>query len=106
MTDSSSSSSSSSDCDNGAFMKPVAPLVLKKPQGKRQRRAEWRHNPDGTYNNKPTDPDYFRTYYHLNLSCPTACSLCGRKVAIQKMARHQATKVCGKNRLVPESISI
>ena len=25
--------------------------------------APWRHNADGTYNNKPSDPEYFKKYW-------------------------------------------
>ena len=112
MTDSSSSSSSSSDCDNGAFMKPVAPLILKDvPQAKKLRKvraketaprcdsSSWRWGDDGTYNNGPTDPEYFKKYYHLKIACPVKCELCGRVVGQQKIKRHQATKMCANGRL-------
>ena len=41
----------------------------------RVKRAPERYNEDGTYNNKPTDPDYFNNYYknHLEL---TTCTFC------------------------------
>ena len=26
--------------------------------------TSWRRNPDGTYNDKPSDPEYFKKYYH------------------------------------------
>ena len=28
---------------------------------KQRKRAPWRRNADGTYNNKPSDPEYFKT---------------------------------------------
>ena len=30
------------------------------------RKAAWRYNEDGTYNNKPTDKDYFKKYVHTH----------------------------------------
>ena len=33
---------------------------------RKYRRAEWRHNLDGSYNNKPTDPEYFKTYWRTH----------------------------------------
>ena len=30
----------------------------------------WRRNPDGTYNDKPSDPEYFKKYYHAKLKNP------------------------------------
>ena len=30
---------------------------------RKYRRAEWRHLENGKYNNKPTDPEYFKNYW-------------------------------------------
>ena len=33
-------------------------IIIPKPD------TSWRRNPDGTYNSKPSDPEYFKEYYH------------------------------------------
>ena len=37
-----------------------------------------RYRPDGTYDNSPLDPDYFKKYYQRNLKKPFRCPDCGR----------------------------
>jgi hypothetical protein len=32
--------------------------------------TSWRRNPDGTYNDKPSDPEYVKKYYHAYLKNP------------------------------------
>ena len=34
--------------------------------------------PDGTYNKKPLDPNYFKNYYQTNLETSIKCPDCGR----------------------------
>ena len=40
-----------------------APEVVAKPKQVRTKRAIRRYNEDGTYNNKPSSPTYFKYYY-------------------------------------------
>ena len=42
--------------------------------------------------------DYHRTYYRENLSKQVECPLCNRMSTIQKLARHQKTDICCRNR--------
>ena len=41
----------------------------------RIKRAPERYNEDGTYNNKPKDPEYFNNYYHTRKEL-TMCTYC------------------------------
>ena len=42
---------------------------------KQKRSAPWRRNADGTYNNIPSDPEYFTKYYN-RVACPIQCVYC------------------------------
>ena len=58
-----------------------------------------RKMPDGTYNNKPIDPEYFKNYYRKHYSCQYTCLICGKELNnIQKIKRHEMTKFCLKAR--------
>ena len=61
------------------------------------RKAEWRYNEDGTYNNKPISPTYFRDYYREKIACKVACDICGRIVGKQKLDKHKRTKICARS---------
>ena len=59
--------------------------------------ALWRHNEDGTYKNTPLlGNEYFRKYYHEHLAIKINCELCNRQVNLQKIKRHQASRICSK----------
>ena len=58
------------------------------------RKAEWRYNEDGTYNNKPISNTYFRDYYREKIACKVECVLCGRMVGKQKIHLHKLTNLC------------
>jgi len=61
--------------------------------------AHWRHNAEtGKYNNNPTDPEYYKKYYHEKLSVKVQCPLCFREVCKMKLNRHQKFSLCLKNR--------
>jgi len=62
----------------------------------RAKRAPWRYNEDGSYNNKPISKTYFRDYYHEKIACKVECDLCGRIVGKQKLDRHKRTNVCAR----------
>ena len=53
-----------------------------------------RRKPDGSYDNKPTDPHYFRDYYRNKLSGKCPCDVCGKDVVGVKLKRHQQTNTC------------
>ena len=61
--------------------------------------TSWRKNADGTYNNKPSSPTYFKDYYNAKLAFKVECPLCGRIVGQQKLKLHQATRKCAKGAL-------
>ena len=56
---------------------------------KKNRRKE-----DGTYDNKPLDPHYFRDYYRNKLSCKGTCEICGKEIVKVRIGRHQQTMKC------------
>jgi hypothetical protein len=55
-----------------------------------------RRLPDGTYNSKPTDPDYFTKYYHEKNSLDVMCLSCGAHHNKSNMSRHMKSKKCQK----------
>ena len=56
-----------------------------------------RRNPDGTYNKKPLDEDYFKKYYQQNLSTPITCPDCGKTVSSKSnLSKHRNTSICKK----------
>ena len=68
----------------------------------KQAKKRGRHisNPDrwlanGKYNHKPTDPEYFKKYYHVKFGHSYTCEICGGVLAsTQKIQRHQNSKKC------------
>ena len=64
---------------------------------RKYRRAEWRHNLDGSYNNKPTDPEYFKTYWRTHYKKEYICPHCDKKLLnIEKIKRHELSHLCIK----------
>ncbi len=50
--------------------------------------------PDGSYNAKPLDPEYFKNYYHRSKEA-IECEVCGKTLASgSHMKRHRATNHC------------
>lgn len=57
-----------------------------------------RYRPDGTGDNSPLDPDYFKKYCQQNLKKLFRCPDCGRTLTSKSnYAKHQKTKICMKN---------
>ena len=54
----------------------------------------WRRRPDGTYDHRPLDPDYYRKYVMTPVQCPL-CNLMTRRGHIN---RHQRSANCHKIR--------
>jgi endogenous inhibitor of DNA gyrase (YacG/DUF329 family) len=48
---------------------------------------------DGTYNDKPVDPDYFKKYYHEN-KATNPCPICAKPILDKTLARHQKSNKC------------
>ena len=59
-----------------------------KQDGRKIKRALWRYNEDGSYNNKPFSKTYFIDYYHANKT-NVECDICHRIVTKQKFKRHK-----------------
>ena len=58
-----------------------------------------RWKPDGTYDSKPLDPEYFSKYYQKKLSTPFKCPDCGRTISSKSnLSKHRQTNVCMRNR--------
>ena len=63
---------------------------------KKERKAAWRYNEDGTYNNKPVSESYFRDYYREKLAIKVECPLCGKFSNKEKLKRHQRSTRCSR----------
>jgi hypothetical protein len=58
-----------------------------------------RWKPDGTYDKKPNDPQYFQKYYQKKLSTPFTCPDCGRTISSKSnLSKHRQTNICMKKR--------
>ena len=58
-----------------------------------------RWKPDGTYDKKPLDEDYFKKYYHKNLKVPFKRPDCGRTISSKSnLSKHRQTSVCMRKR--------
>ena len=63
------------------------------PRTRRPRNPD-RHLPDGKYNAKPLDPEYFKKYYH-EAKQPKECEMCGKIIASgSHMKRHRDSNKC------------
>ena len=61
------------------------------------RTGRWK--PDGTYNKKPLDPEYFTKYYHNKLSTPFTCPDYGRTISSKSnLSKHRQSHICRRNR--------
>ena len=61
--------------------------------------TSWRVRDDGTYDNRPNDPDYFKTYYQRKVKQPVGRKYCGMMICdISDLNRHSKTKRCMGNR--------
>ena len=81
------------------------PVAKKKKKEKKEKvpKKDWRpvkesaryNKETDTYNHKPTDPEYFKHYWHLNNEY-IQCDRCGRRALKLSLARHQKTNLCNK----------
>ena len=58
-----------------------------------------RRMPDGSYNNKPLDPEYFKKYWQEKLTIHVECPRCGKFTGKGKMFRHFKSASCIKKTL-------
>ena len=80
------------------------PIETAKPKQVRTKRAIWRYNDDGTYNNNPLSEAYFRNYYKERLSTIyIECPHCKKPIGKHNFPRHLASgKKCLKIRNLEE----
>ena len=58
-----------------------------------------RWKPDGTYDKKTLDPDYFKHYYQTNLKTPIKRPDCGKTITSKSNhSKHRQTNICKNNR--------
>ena len=58
-----------------------------------------RYKPDGTYDKKPLDLNYFSRYYQKKLSTPFTCPDCGRTITSKSnLSKHRQTNRCINSR--------
>jgi len=60
------------------------------------KRISHRRLPDGSCNNKPSDPNYFNNYYHTKGAEMTTCYRCGFACRKNYLSAHTKTKKCLK----------
>jgi len=69
--------------------------------------TSWRVRDDGTYDNRPSDPDYFKTYYQRKVKQPVECKYCGMMISGKaNLSKHSKTKRCMGNRSSKNAIVI
>ena len=68
----------------------VDEVIEKKKRGKKP-----------TPNGSVLDVEYFKKYYHSNLSHLVRCDICNSCISFQKLKRHKLTKRCEKLKLIP-----
>ncbi len=65
---------------------------IKKIRKPRERTALWRWNEDGSYNNKPNDPNYFNNYMKRRV----ICNYCHRLSSVAHITEHRKSQICMK----------
>ena len=70
-------------------------IYIEKPNKIKEK--SWRYNLDGTYNNKPTDPNYFKNYWRTHYKTEYICPSCDKKILnTEKIKRHELSHLCIK----------
>ena len=62
----------------------------------KQQKISKRRLPDGSYDKKPLDPDYFDKYYHSQGSQIITCHRCGSQCRKNYLSKHMNTSKCWK----------
>ena len=52
--------------------------------------------PDGRYDTRPLDPQYYKNYYHTKGSEMTTCPQCGIECRKNYLSKHKRTNKCAK----------
>ena len=75
-------------------METIEELEIPKVKKGGKPRTTDRLKADGSYDHKPTDPNYFRDYYRNKLSVKCLCDRCGRTICKARVNRHQDSDIC------------
>ena len=58
-------------------------------------KTSWRRQPNGYYNSKPIDENYFKKYYQDKTKQNCICEICGTQLSCKSnLAKHRKTKKC------------
>ena len=69
--------------------------------------ADWRRRPDGTYNNRPNDPDYYKNYMKNYKNDKVQCDICRSVLVSRNLERHKRiSKNCLKNKNILEQQTV
>ena len=60
----------------------------------KQQKISKRKLPDGTYDKKPLDPEYFKKYYHSHGLQIITCYRCGAECRKKYLSKHTNTTKC------------
>ena len=66
------------------------------PEGSVLKKKSARLMPDGSYNKKPLDPEYYKKYWQEKLLIKIECPRCGIFTGKGKMSRHYTSGLCIK----------
>ena len=84
--------------------------IIKKGQSSNPhkiKRCPERWLPDGKYNDKPLDVDYFKKYWRSHSQIPITCPICNSHLkCCDKIKRHESSKKClaAKNKLESKEV--
>ena len=85
------------DANEAAKPAPMSKAMpIAQHANKRKIRNPNRYKDDGTYDNKPLDINYFRTYYHTKGAEQVECATCGCQCKRSYLYRHTKTGKCSK----------
>ena len=69
--------------------------------------ADWRRRPDGTYNNRPNDPDYYKNYMKNYKNDKVQCDICRSVLVSRNLERHKRiSKNCLKIKNILEQQTV
>ena len=69
--------------------------------------TSWRVRDDRTYDNRPNDPDYFKTYSQRRVKQPAECKYCGMMISDKSnLSKHSESKRCRNGRSSKTALSL
>ena len=73
-------------------------LISTTDEEKPNANTNWRKQPNGFYNSKPCDENYFKKYYQDKTKTKCVCNICGTELSCKSnLAKHKKTKKCREN---------